>query len=309
MLRLFLAAAAFALLCLNGSSQPLDSKTSEPRLFVFHPPPANEPAKLKAARSDFYKVLHLSPNETLRVVVPPFPQERDTYFSARGWRSRMAQQICWVVDDKTLEEAVGSYGSDHEEADIELLSIVASTLRMRPSLIEGPAKSLLNEKMRLDVVLRAETTRSQAIEPLARGIWDQAHIPVKFSLQTVKRDVWVMRGKFKDPKIGADENNPLIVFGKNPPPLNAGDPEPTIVRAGGIETLGDSLSEYLGRQVIVDKIEPPNPRALIRLAMWRNRAADKGTDEDVIMRFSNDTGLSFKREPREVQVLIVDHAR
>jgi hypothetical protein len=48
---------------------------------------------------------------------------------------------------------------------------------------------------------------------------------------------------------------------------------------------------------------------MIHFATWRLRGADKGTEDDVIQQFIKDTGLTFKREPREIQVLVVERAR
>ena len=131
---------------------------------------------------------------------------------------------------------------------------------------------------------------------------------MRLTLRAERRDVWVARGKVKgDPPPGAKDSGPILIYGKEPPPPVAQQPLVAVQHGSGWDGLFDRLGEYVGRQVIPDdSVSPPTRFLYYRLR--RDRSTDPGDEEAVMKKVSEQTGLTFARERRDVRVLWVEKA-
>jgi hypothetical protein len=311
----WLGAAGLVLLAVP-LALPRQPETTAPKAGapLYRPPrpPADEPAEKRAARAVLHTAYALADGERLKLVVPPFPPERATWLrvvDGRVTNPNQAQQLGWVWDEHTIDDRFGSYGgSDGDDAEPvhHLVNLVALTLRLRHSEIEGPGRELLDRKSRAEVVIRAGTTREQAVEPLARGLREQVRLPVRLTLRTERREVWVARGKVQgDPPPGSREDDPILIYGKEPPPPVSQQPRAVVMHGSGWDGLLDYLGVYLGRQVFADApVSPPTNFVYYRLR--RDRSADPADEDAVIKKVAEQTGLTFTRERRDVRVLWVE---
>jgi hypothetical protein len=278
------------------------SAPAEPPLFRPPRPPADEPAEKRAARAALHKAYALADGQHVKLVLPPFPPEREQWIRVQeGRNTPKVQQLGWVWDERTVDRYFGSYGQDRDDPTSPLLDLVISMLRIRHSEVEGPGRELLDRKIRADLVIRAGSTREQAIEPLTRALRDQAHLPVRMTVRTERRDVWVARGRVKgDPLLGSKRDTPVLIYGKEPP----ADRNPN---AGGWDNLLDLLGVYVGRQVIADD-STSLPSGTMWFCVSRDGSTPLGSEEAVIKRVAEQTGLTFVRERRDVRVLWVEKA-
>jgi hypothetical protein len=139
---------------------------------------------------------------------------------------------------------------------------------------------------------------------------EQLGLPVRLSLRTEKRDVWVARGKVKangSAPVGRQQA-PLLIYGKEPPP--PADPQLPVTLDGvchwdGDYGLFDHLGVYVGRRVIAD--DPASlPKETLHYLVRRDRSTDSGDEGAVIKNVAEQTGLTFTRERRDVRVLWVE---
>ena len=87
----------------------------------------------------------------------------------------------------------------------------------------------------------------------------------------------------------------------------AQQPPVAVQHGSGWDGLFDRLGEYVGRQVIADDAVSP-PSRFVYYRLRRDRSTDPGDEEAVMKKVSEQTGLTFARERRDVRMLWVEKA-
>jgi len=310
-------ASAVAVTLLLGTSpavpqqpaNPTPATTPSPRVGTPTPAPANEPPEKREARARLYAAYALADGENLKLFLPPFPAERAAWLGLMDrMESEQVAYAAWSRDQTDIgQDAIGT-GVGPGALGRPIRDLVLATLRLRASDIDGPGAALLDQRLWADVVLRAGTPREQLVEPLAAALRGQAQMPVRLILREERRDVWVARRNAKgDTPSGGQEAAPVLIYGKEPPPP-VNQAKLTVSGSGGWDTLLDRMGLYVGRQVVRDDPDVLPQRATTYFAVRRDRTTDPGDEDAVIMKVSEQTGLTFTREQRSVRVLWVEKA-
>jgi hypothetical protein len=293
------------------SQQPDPARRSAeapvPRVGMPKAPPADEPAEKRAIRAALHSAYNLPDGTDLRLIEPASSNERANWLRVfqRGMESETVSHAGWKWDRMGIDQDFASTAIVPKQGR-PVIDLVMQTLRVRRSEIEGPGIPVLDRNVWADVAMRAGTPRQQLIEPLARALREQLHLPVQLALKTDKREVWVARGKVKsDPLPGARDNIPVMIFGKEPPPPVQQDAHVTLGAMGAWDYLLDHMAVYVGRQVIADGPDVLPPRASVHFILRRDRSTDSGDENAVVTNVSVQTGLTFTREWRDVRILWV----
>jgi hypothetical protein len=300
--RCTMLAALTVALAIDSKSNPQAPEigTADTPLFKPPKPPANEPVETQRVRAQLHKAYALGQTEPLRVFVPPFPEARDQLIAIRGIDVQRARQLGWVRNDQTIAEVFEAFGDS-----VPVFDLVVRSLRLRRSEIEGPGRYLLDREGWADVVVSADATRDQIIEPLTRGLREQLNVSVRLTFKMEFRDVWVVRGPAKDElAMGLKwEDPPILIYGKEPPKLD--QPKVTLKYRARWSDFFDFLGVYLGRQVVIQDANTLSV-SMIHFAVRFDRKSDPGDENAVIRKVTEQTGVKFTRERREVRVLTVD---
>jgi RNA polymerase sigma factor (sigma-70 family) len=298
-------------------------------------------AKEPAWKAEFRKAYGLKDGEYVKRVPSPFIPERKDFVLPRfpgademSVKGLLTYGVLFVdADGKTLSyrAMVSTDATDFEDPPkavrkkrLSLRSVLAySTGRMTPEVVFNPRAKGQDVFMECDFVIRKGAPLEKLLPDLQKAIGKcELDNPKKHPVLTLKeeeQEVYVVRGKFKitprkwrnkdEVDVYADEG----VLNKE---FTNANPEPTADVSTDINTnpplqFVRELGAFVNKRMVWDGKAPTNSKfRAYTHSRWENKATaeEQAADRDpekVLKNVSEQTGLTFTKEKRKVQVLYV----
>jgi RNA polymerase sigma factor (sigma-70 family) len=320
----------------------LEIKSDPPPATEKKVPDAPVPAaKEPAWKAEFRKAYGLKDGEYVKRVPSPFIPERKDFLLPRfpgademSVKGLLAYGVLFVdADGNTLSyrAMVSTDATDFEEPPIalrkkrlSLRSVIAySTGRMTPEVVFNARAKDQDVFMECDFVIRKGAPLEKLLPDLQNAIgqceMDNPKTHPVLTLKEEEQEVYVVRGKFKitprkwrnkdEVDVCADEG----VLNKE---FTEANPENTV----DVETSTNTdpplqfvreLGSFVNKRMVWDTEAPINlPFRAYTHQRWENKATaeEQAADRDparVLKNVSEQTGLTFTKEKRKVQVLYV----
>ncbi|QDT43642.1 BlaR1 peptidase M56 [Gimesia alba] len=255
---------------------------SAPRQVAFAPPVTNEPRE---------KMLTLS------------KEERFKYLSGTGLN-------IYEWDAGNLKLKSRGFGDQPSS----LFSVVPVLTGLQPVDLDGNSRLWVNTKLGGDFIIRKGTSTEAIIEDLGSMLNHDLKLQVSLEFKKVDREVYVARGTFQPAPIGPawrrPEDKSYLIYGKE-------GPEPDKLHfaesAGKFPDFLKAIGYRVGRPVLSEIKNPPQGSIGWRIyfdqsehTTWENfpRNFAKNT-QLVLQHVSEQTGLTFHEENREVRLLFL----
>ncbi|MGQ0633099.1 MAG: SUMF1/EgtB/PvdO family nonheme iron enzyme [Planctomycetaceae bacterium] len=260
----------------------------------------------------------LESGQYLRRVAPPFPAIRLDYYRtahAETIRAPPGAMVFHWKDDR-LENWGLSFG------DYSLGMLLDALLELKSQFIEGP-KDLFAKEIPGDWVIRPglADAKQVAVKQLERILNDELSLSIRLRFREVEREVYVAEGNYHHaPLPGREGKGKLIltdetreidrieIYGKELVPNSGG---------GGGSGPFPMFLDWLGRWIstpIVSEVKSPPADWLGWVLHAQEPVTPKTEAEDhdpklVLPNISAQTGLTFKRARRPVEILFVESAK
>jgi uncharacterized protein (TIGR03435 family) len=261
----------------------------------------------------------LEDGEAIRIVRPPYPELRKTYYRVghpTQWeaipRGPDAVAFHWI--DGQLE----NWGMTFGDGDgYQLKGVIGVALGLKEHELAG-AKELLAKRVPGDVVIRPGQPDDLVVKQLEKVLQKEMSLPVRLEFRDVERKVYVARGDYKlTPLPGhaaeskmfyadsTETTDPIEIFGEQLVP-NSGSGGGTGDFAEFLQWLGDWIDAR-----IVDETGKHPTRKISWSLHGRSPATEKTREGDhaaelVLKNITKQTGLRFTKEMRPVRVLFVE---
>ncbi len=272
--------------------------------------------RLVAQLARFYETYGLEAGENLKLIMPPFIPERATYYR---WHtaafmtpvpemdlilSRQPDRMVFQWSDGILKRHAEGYG---QSPFYRMLRLALGTGRGR---IEGDAE-VLSRECTADVVWRSNASVEERIVDLNRALHEKLDWPVHLRFRELRRAVIVVSGTYEYHPLpgprGMQRIDEVQIRGsRERKSINSGGGG-----SGDIAEFLERVSDYIGRPVVAGPISGA-PEKFRWLDCPRPPGLRLPDDELslVLRHLSEQTGLVFGKEDREVQVLVVqEHLR
>jgi RNA polymerase sigma factor (sigma-70 family) len=210
------------------------------------------------------------------------------------------------------------------EKRLPLRSVIAySTGRLAPEVMFDEGAKDQDVIMECDLVIRSGAPLDKLLPDLQKAIGQCGTVapktPPVFSLKAEEQEVYVVSGKFKiTPRKWRDKGAVDVyadeaVLNKT---FTEANPEPTEDVTTSIDTVLPlqfvrELGAFVNRRMVWEAEAPPSsPFRAFTHSRWEEKATaeERAADRDpakVLKNVSEQTGLSFKKEKRMVQILYV----
>ena len=255
----------------------------------------------QAGVADARRLYTLKDGETLKRITPPFPRSRR--FVSRMLGERFADPPAeWSrlmsFDGENFEQVFS-----HTNGSSRLGSHVQRLTGIYGTDLVGDAE-LLDLVMAGDVVFRRSAPVAELLRVLETVVEEEVQRPISIEFRTVKRPVFKVSGEFKL----------KLPDGQSRIAMNAGEHRQgeygEIIGRGSPTVLLQSLAGYIKMKVVVDT-DLPDER-LIWQERWYDLKTTKPEDrfefdyKVVLQKISEQTGLTFREEERDAEVLFVE---
>ncbi len=255
-------------------------------------PPRTSPEKRAELLAALAKVYALKPEEVVKCVRPPYPEERTAFRSATlppMPEKRWAQIYHWDGAELKPERA-SSAGT---------LGYVAQQLTgLGKAAFEGD-RDLPRTPMAGDFILRKGAPIEQVVKQFEAIVRRQFDVQITLRVQDVEREVWVVRGTYKLTPPEGSEREQVEIYDRE-----LGDPRRGGGGSGTFDGLLHAVGDKIGRHLVSEVTDPPER---VRWHLNHPRVVYRKLDPDkVLQRLTEQTGLTFERQTRRVRVLFVE---
>jgi hypothetical protein len=267
--------------------------------------PAGEKTSEEQSLDDFHRLYALDAEQVLKRVAPPFSSTRLQYY--RSTNPGQAESVpsgpdamCLRWQDGKLKNWSMTFGS------MELCNLQDNLAGIYPQEIEGDAE-LLKSPVQGDWVVRVGTPKKEILARLEEILNSECKLPVKLSLRTVERKVFVAKGQFhvQPSQNESGEYGPCVKIYGRKYSLDA--------HGGGSGNLDKFLKfagSFMNRRV-VGEVENPPREGFVWFYHGDYFPTKKEEIEDrdpaaVLKNITEQTGLTFTEETRSVPVLFVE---
>lgn len=257
-----------------------------------------------AWQNRFHATYHLRKGELLRYIAPPYIPERMTYYKTDDPSQYQAipsgPNMALFTQDKQgkLHRTQYTFGPKQ----FPLYLVIQTGFHLKRYEFEGP-NNLLNLPLNGDWILSDEITNRETLFTLLEPILYKAtkhHII--FKKQSVERDAIVVRGD----SFNVQPLNKIQLYAENPN-------DNSYEGYGNLDELLDAVSSHLNMPLINETGIKPDALGIQSLTWVNHRDSDvgfakKGKDEltdELLKNLANQTGLTFAREKRMVDVWFV----
>ncbi len=259
----------------------------------------------------FRDAYSLGPDENLKLIVPPFMPERKTYIAWKRAEEMVRLPelpVTRAPDWMTFKFSNGTLRKDGECYGSYRLTGIVNALGIGRSHLQG-ADELVYAAVPGDLIYRPEATRDDKVDELERALRSQLNWDVSLELRRVERDVLVADGLYEYkglPDYAEWHFNTIEMYGSRQGECHGGS-------TGDIaEFLGD-LGDFIGTPVVVGAIAQAPERVQWRYG-WKPRGykhqwafpLPANETELVLGHVTEQTGLTFHTEQRQIQVLFVE---
>lgn len=256
---------------------------SAPRQVAFAPPVTNEPREK---------------THTLT------KEERFKYISGTG-----LNVYIWDAGNLKLK----SRGFGDEPAS--LFDVVRILTGLQPVDLGGNSRLWVNTKLGGDFIIRKGTSTEAIIEGLGSVLNRDLKLQVSLEFKKVDREVYVARGTFQPAPIGPawrrPEDKSYLIYGKEDPGPNKQHGEEN---AGKIQEFLKAIGSRVGRPVLSEIKNPPQGSFGWRTyfdhserTTWNDFPRNYAKNPQLVLKHvSEQTGLTFQEENREVRLLFLD---
>jgi hypothetical protein len=246
--------------------------------------------------------------------VPPFPDSRMAYY-----RIQHAQQAQHIPDGPTAMILRGQrfsprlvgfdFGSPDSGAKLSYLLPVLC--RIGNDRLRGEQR-LLNQQLPGDFVVDANASREQivaALNPILQKVQPQ---PVSVKLQDTEEEVFVARGTYQLSDTAQQRGLVLIegtLIGTANSAEDALENKDQAPRARFDDFLA-SLAKAVGSPIVSEVESPPSGRIPFHTLLGNSLRAGADFDpQPVLDAVTQQTGLTFTKERRRIQTLLVEEVR
>ena len=260
----------------------------------------------------------LADDQVLRRVVPPFPDERMEWY--RLGNPGQADAIPRGPDAIFFRwERGGLVNNGMQFGGEDVQGLLESVAGIYPQDIEGPLE-LRKKEVPGDWIVRAGASNAKLVAELQEILNRELSLGIRLRFDKVERDVYVARGDYKftplpgQPKVDKTQlvdrlalTDPIQVFGAELVPDSG--------YGGGMGNFTE-FCEWVGRWVGAPLVN--EAAGVPREITWSLHGHSPFTKEEdrqardpelVLENITKQTGLSFTKETRAIDVLIVEPAR
>jgi beta-lactamase regulating signal transducer with metallopeptidase domain len=244
------------------------------------------------------------PEASVRRIAPPFPASRMAFYRVK--HAEQAMHIPAGPDNIMFRWLNDRPALQHMWFGSELQQLLSALVGVGPDRIQGD-QNLLRTHVTGDFCLRAGAAREQIIKDLEPILSEALNRPVTLSLAKRPTDVYVATGKFQLSKAAQDRGfvlmeNALVGAGNS-----VADAIERAKQAPRPNFPGflDSIAACTGVPIVNEVEAPPAERIFYESVLGR----DVRTSYDptpLINSVSEQTGLTFKKERRNIQMLTVE---
>lgn len=259
----------------------------------------------------FRDAYSLGPDEDLKLMVPPFMPERNTYIA---WKraeemvrlpelpvTRAPDWMTFKFSNGTLRKDGECYGSYSLTRTVNALGIGRSHLQGADEFVYAAVPG--------DLVYRPEATRDDKVDELERALRSQLNWDVRLDLRRAERDVLVADGVYEYRGLADYAEwhfNTIEMYGSRKGKTYGGS-------TGDIAEFLRELGDFIGTPVVVGKISQAPERVQWSYG-WRPRGykhqwafpLPANEIQLVLRHVTEQTGLTFHTEQRQIQVLFVE---
>ena len=195
-----------------------------------------------------------------------------------------------------------------------LFSVVSVLTGLQPVDLDGDSRLWVRTKLGGDFIIRKGTSTEAIIEDLSSVLNHDLKLQVSLEFKKVDREVYVARGTFQPAPIGPawrrPEDKSYLIYGKEGP---GPDKRHGVENAGKFPNFLKAIGYRVGRPVLSEIKNPPQGSIGWRIyfdqserTTWENfpRNFAKNT-QLVLQHVSEQTGLTFHEENREVRLLFL----
>ncbi len=269
-------------------------------------PTAAEERERETALAVLGKVYALKPNEALKSFSPRFPPERGAYLDALYPKIPHAGKdldgYIWIVFN--WKDGLKYKGALIHSAPAGLgrrvLDVMTGLLDCPEQEIEGD-ETLLSKGIAADFVVRDEAPPEKIVEQLAAILKEKFNLPVKISINTEPREVFVLRGTYKPIPASAGL---LEIYGHEiiAPDLGGGGD-------GTFRELLGRVGDWIKRRIVAEVEGAPDHVSWHfnwRAPFTKELLAEDQNPDSVIKHLAEQTGLKVSKEKRRVRVFTIE---